>query len=139
MFAGIPGTGIGSILYFVLTLHMLLKECYRICVKRSTRQSRRLVMRQVVITSTIIGIYAVLGYLTFIIVQWLRGIALEQPSQFLSELIAMLSSKNKYIYVPVYVFLVITVGTHSYGLILRHFTRHSVKHFEKEQDAISLV
>ena len=48
MTAGVPGSGIGGFFYLLSALLMPVQESVAICQKRSSRASRRIVVRQVI-------------------------------------------------------------------------------------------
>lgn len=70
MSVGLPGTGVGGLFYLLSGLFMPFREAYRAMRGRSSRNSRRLVMRLVAITLGVLGGIWVTG--------WFLGLVLSQ-------------------------------------------------------------
>ena len=68
MTAGIPGVGIGGLFYLISALLMPFKEAWRLIKGTSTTDSRRMVLRQVMLALGILASLWVTG--------WLLGLAI---------------------------------------------------------------
>ena len=62
MNAGLPGTGIGGLLYLVLALLMPLRELYLTARGRGSRERWRLALRQAAMAAAILGMLAAAGW-----------------------------------------------------------------------------